>query len=309
VCVGACVCARFFSSCVVHVFVCSCVHVFTFACKACRLIKARHGRKQASHTCLCAVRARAQHALRTGVPSLPPLAPPPRLQGAAGDGRSEGRTLRRGSQWAQTMSRSSRRFGMEMASFLRSNTWRCTYLTGIGCVVMCVCARVCVRACACALMRQQQLPVCGGLVACAPAAALGVVRAAPTPTTTQARAQPPDARCAARSHVARCVPTPAHPHPHTNAHTHAHAATTTPVAAALATSSPPTTRSTTSWAARRARWRLCPTRALTRCSGCTTAWWTACCGCTRTTAGCGAAQVRASATACVAVAGPLVLAR
>lgn len=22
---------------------------------------------------------------------------------------------------------------MEMASFLRSNTWRCTYLTGVGC--------------------------------------------------------------------------------------------------------------------------------------------------------------------------------
>jgi len=39
----------------------------------------------------------------------------------------------RGSTWAQTMSRSARRFGMEMASFLRSNTWRCTYLTGVGC--------------------------------------------------------------------------------------------------------------------------------------------------------------------------------
>jgi hypothetical protein len=39
--------------------------------------------------------------------------------GAAGDGRNTGRRIMRGSTWAQTMSRSSRRFGMEMASFLR----------------------------------------------------------------------------------------------------------------------------------------------------------------------------------------------
>ena len=40
-------------------------------------------------------------------------------QAAAGDGRSTGRKIIRGSTWSSTMSRSARRFGMEMASFLR----------------------------------------------------------------------------------------------------------------------------------------------------------------------------------------------
>lgn len=54
-------------------------------------------------------------------------------QAAAGDGRDAGRRVIRGLNWAQTASQSARRFGSEMASFVRSNTWRCTYLTGVGC--------------------------------------------------------------------------------------------------------------------------------------------------------------------------------
>lgn len=55
-------------------------------------------------------------------------------QAVAGDGHGAGRASIRSSSWAQTARRSARRFGNEMALFLRSNNWRCTYVSTATCV-------------------------------------------------------------------------------------------------------------------------------------------------------------------------------
>lgn len=51
----------------------------------------------------------------------------PVLQASTGTGREAGSTLRRSRTWASAMSNSAGQFGRQLASFVRSNTWRCTY--------------------------------------------------------------------------------------------------------------------------------------------------------------------------------------
>jgi hypothetical protein len=56
--------------------------------------------------------------------AAPPLTT---LQANTGTGRSAGTMLKRARNWASAMSNSSGQFGRQLASFVRSNTWRCTY--------------------------------------------------------------------------------------------------------------------------------------------------------------------------------------
>lgn len=49
------------------------------------------------------------------------------MQASTGTGRSAGAMLKRARNWASAMSNSASQFGRQLASFVRSNTWRCTY--------------------------------------------------------------------------------------------------------------------------------------------------------------------------------------
>jgi hypothetical protein len=50
-----------------------------------------------------------------------------RSQASTGTGRSAGAYLKRARNWASAMSNGAGQFGRQLASFVRSGSWRCTY--------------------------------------------------------------------------------------------------------------------------------------------------------------------------------------